>query len=45
MEDVVAGRQQQQTQQQYRDVAREVGVLEYREDEYDIPTFLRKQAD
>lgn len=26
-------------------VAREVGVLEYQEDEYDIPTFLRKQAD
>lgn len=29
----------------YDDVAREVGVLEYRDDEYDIPTFLRKQAD
>lgn len=31
--------------QDYRDIAREVGVLEHRDDEYDIPTFLRKQAD
>jgi len=44
MDDVVAGRQNQ-ARQDYRDAAREVGVLEYREDEYDIPTFLRKQAD
>jgi cell division protein FtsZ len=27
------------------DLTREVGVLEHRDDEYDIPTFLRKQAD
>ena len=31
--------------QDYRDLAKEVGILEYRDDEYDIPTFLRKQAD
>ncbi|MBN1282997.1 MAG: cell division protein FtsZ [Proteobacteria bacterium] len=28
-----------------KDIAREIGVLEYQNDEYDIPTFLRKQAD
>jgi hypothetical protein len=28
-----------------RDIAKEIGVLEYQSDEYDIPTFLRKQAD
>ncbi len=28
-----------------REGAREVGVLEYQSDQYDIPTFLRKQAD
>lgn len=44
MDDVVAGRQSQ-GRQEYSDVAQEAGVLEYREDEYDIPTFLRKQAD
>jgi cell division protein FtsZ len=35
----------QEAKQEYHDIAKEVGVLEYREDEYDIPTFLRKQAD
>lgn len=30
----------------FKDIARDVGVLEYaKDDEYDIPTFLRKQAD
>ncbi|MFA5812816.1 MAG: hypothetical protein WC956_10875, partial [bacterium] len=28
-----------------KELAREIGVLEYQSDEYDIPTFLRKQAD
>jgi len=28
-----------------KEIAREIGVLEYQNDEYDIPTFLRKQAD
>jgi cell division protein FtsZ len=28
-----------------KELAREIGVLEYQADEYDIPTFLRKQAD
>lgn len=28
-----------------KDMAKEIGVLEYQSDEYDIPTFLRKQAD
>ena len=28
-----------------KEIAKEIGVLEYQEDEYDIPTFLRKQAD
>jgi cell division protein FtsZ len=28
-----------------KDIAKEIGVLEYQNDEYDIPTFLRKQAD
>jgi cell division protein FtsZ len=28
-----------------KDMAREIGVLEYQSDEYEIPTFLRKQAD
>ncbi|PJA20822.1 MAG: hypothetical protein COX62_04035, partial [Deltaproteobacteria bacterium CG_4_10_14_0_2_um_filter_43_8] len=28
-----------------KEVEREVGVLEYHNDQYDIPTFLRKQAD
>ncbi len=28
-----------------KDIAKEIGVLEYQSDEYDIPTFLRKQAD
>lgn len=27
------------------DINKEVGVLDYRSDQYDIPTFLRKQAD
>jgi cell division protein FtsZ len=28
-----------------KDIAAEIGVLDYQSDEYDIPTFLRKQAD
>lgn len=28
-----------------KEMARDIGILEYQEDEYDIPTFLRKQAD
>jgi cell division protein FtsZ len=28
-----------------KDLAKDLGVLEYQSDEYDIPTFLRKQAD
>ena len=28
-----------------KEIVREIGVLEYQTDEYDIPTFLRKQAD
>lgn len=28
-----------------KQIAQEIGVSEYKEDEYDIPTFLRKQAD
>lgn len=28
-----------------KDMAKELGVLDYHSDEYDIPTFLRKQAD
>lgn len=28
-----------------KEVAKEIGVLEYQDDKYDIPTFLRKQAD
>ncbi len=31
--------------QELREIARDIGVLEYQNDEYDIPTFLRKQAD
>jgi len=29
----------------FKSMTREIGVLEYQGDEYDIPTFLRKQAD
>ncbi len=29
----------------FRDLTRDIGVLEFQNDEYDIPTFLRKQAD
>jgi len=28
-----------------KEIAKDIGVLEYQNDEYDIPTFLRKQAD
>ena len=28
-----------------KEIAKEIGVLEYQEDEYDIPTFLRKSVD
>ncbi len=28
-----------------KEMSRDIGVLEYQSDEYDIPTFLRKQAD
>lgn len=28
-----------------KDMAKDIGILEYQNDEYDIPTFLRKQAD
>ncbi len=44
MEERTSGRTAD-SREDYRDVAKEVGVLEYRDDEYDIPTFLRKQAD
>ena len=35
----------QEIKSDLKDIAREIGVLEYQNDEYDIPTFLRKQAD
>jgi len=35
----------QEIKNDLKDLAREIGVLEYQNDEYDIPTFLRKQAD
>ncbi len=35
----------QEVRGELKDIAREIGVLEFQNDEYDIPTFLRKQAD
>ncbi len=35
----------QDIKDELKDIARDIGVLEYQNDEYDIPTFLRKQAD
>lgn len=35
----------QEHKAELKEIAKEIGVLEYQEDEYDIPTFLRKQAD
>ncbi len=40
-----AGFAKQDVNTDLKDIAREIGVLEYQNDEYDIPTFLRKQAD
>lgn len=40
-----AGFGKQDVNSDLKDIAREIGVLEYQNDEYDIPTFLRKQAD
>ena len=28
-----------------KDLIREIGITDFQEDEYDVPTFLRKQAD
>ena len=44
---VMAGAAQapQRDIKELKDIAKDIGVLEYQNDEYDIPTFLRKQAD
>ena len=41
----VSGRPFGSNQLDLREIMAEVGLSDFREDEYDIPTFLRKQAD
>jgi cell division protein FtsZ len=36
---------EQDLKSEMKEIARDIGILEYQSDEYDIPTFLRKQAD
>ena len=36
---------EQDLKSELKEIARDIGILEYQSDEYDIPTFLRKQAD
>ncbi|MFH0798912.1 MAG: cell division protein FtsZ [Pseudomonadota bacterium] len=45
LEEVPMTHKAQEFRGDIKEMAREIGVLEYQEDELDIPTFLRKQAD